>query len=100
MEISETIIVAAITFASSFIGALFGLIGVSITSRRTAKAQMQQIIIQETFQARQKAFAEIFISENELLAAVTDKDACTEALKRFNHCVAFNSFVRLLVSSQ
>ncbi len=56
MCISESVLIALITFASGFFGALLGLVGVVISSKYSASAQMKQIVIQEYFKKRSEAF--------------------------------------------
>lgn len=85
---NDTIVVALITLASGAIGAITGLLGSIITSRNTAKAQMQQAIAQETFRARAETYTKVFIAENDVLVSGHNIDALVHTIKILDQTIA------------
>lgn len=73
MQISETIIIALITFASGALGTIVGAISAHKASKLAAKNQLQQIAIRETYAARLSAYQEVFEAHANLLSSGNDE---------------------------
>ena len=74
MQISETIIIALITFASGALGTVVGAISAQKTAKLSAKNQLQQIVIRENYTARLSAFNELFKAHADFLSSDYDKE--------------------------
>lgn len=73
MQITETIVIALITFASGALGTVVGAISTHKASKLAAKNQLQQIAIRETYAARLSAYQEVFEAHASLLSSGDDK---------------------------
>ena len=69
---SETVVIALITFASGAFGALTGIIGGIVSANIAAKAQMKQTVIQEQFNVRVKAYQQVFSAHTTFSANEND----------------------------
>jgi hypothetical protein len=66
---SETVLVALVTFLSGAVGAAVGAWGVIKSSERASKGQMQQAIMQEFFRTRVSAYQAVFETQISMSAA-------------------------------
>lgn len=88
IEISETFLIAVITFLSGLSGAVIGLIGLLVSSKRAATAQIQQALAKEMFLARKSAYDAVFAAETEIVSAGQDIEAVAKAVADFNVAVS------------
>lgn len=88
IEISETFLIAAITFLSGVSGALIGFLGILVSSKRAATAQVQQIVTKEMFLARKSAYTAVFAAETNIIAAGQDSELVKKAVTDFNIAVS------------
>ena len=72
---SETVQVALITFLSGLVGAIAGVVGSVIAARTSAKAQIEQTVVQEYFKQRVNAFDAVLAAERELELANWSSEA-------------------------
>lgn len=88
IEVSETFLIAVVTFLSGFFGALIALLGVVISSSKTASSQIQQTIVKEMFLARKIAYSAVFAAETKITAAGQDLELLTKAIMNFEIAVS------------
>lgn len=68
MPISETVLIALITFASGIFGAVIGAVSSGSTASRAAKTQLQEVVIRENYAARLTAFQALLDAHYKLLS--------------------------------
>lgn len=90
---SDTVLVALITFLSGAVGAVAGVVGAYISSRNTARVQMQQAVLDEYFRARLKAYEEVHVAMEIWAQAPKDEDKAAAIYRALN-------FARIVASEE
>lgn len=91
MQISETVLISLITFASGALGLIVGAISTHKAAKLAAKNHLQQIIIRESYSARLAAYQEVFVAHANLLSSDFDKEFEKLFIIAINHACLVSS---------